>query len=142
MPPIVRFLLGVPLLLFACLAIAMPAQADFKDFDQHKAISVFDSDAIAEAPLFSESELYTDDGQLHSPDGEFYLSEPLATHHVTYQGPARNAGRLVARAASAPFRGGGGPVRRVLGFVAGKAKAAAAAPLKARPLRRLVGRGC
>ena len=35
-----------------------------------------------------------------------------------------------------------GPVRRVLGFVAGKARAAAAAPLKVRPLRRLVGRGC
>ena len=35
-----------------------------------------------------------------------------------------------------------GPVRRALGFVAGKAKAAAVAPLKVRPLRRLVGRGC
>ena len=34
------------------------------------------------------------------------------------------------------------PVRRVLGFVAGKARAAAVAPLKVRPLRRLVGRGC
>ena len=34
------------------------------------------------------------------------------------------------------------PVRRVLGFVAGKARAAAAAPLKVRPLRRLVGGGC
>ena len=35
-----------------------------------------------------------------------------------------------------------GPVRRVLGFVAGKTRAAAVAPLKVRPLRRLVGRGC
>ena len=35
-----------------------------------------------------------------------------------------------------------GPVRRVLGFVGGRARAAAVAPLKVRPLRRLVGRGC
>ena len=35
-----------------------------------------------------------------------------------------------------------GPIRNVARFVAGKAKAAAVAPLKVRPLRRLVGRGC
>ena len=35
-----------------------------------------------------------------------------------------------------------GPIRNVARFVAGKARAAAAAPLKVRPLRRLVGRGC
>ena len=35
-----------------------------------------------------------------------------------------------------------GPVRNVARFVAGKAKAAAVAPLRVRPLRRMVGRGC
>ena len=35
-----------------------------------------------------------------------------------------------------------GPIRNVARFVAGKAKAAATAPLRVRPLRRLVGRGC
>ena len=35
-----------------------------------------------------------------------------------------------------------GPIRNVARFVAGKSKAAAVAPLKVRPLRRLVGRGC